>query len=126
MDTNSIRVKHPDQKCNISQAEFLVSCPADQRRFHELLFTYGNSAYLYHQKAKEFEPNKEDYEEWLEGLPEKMRKEMQKDGFEACKRVLSFTRYVMEKNDVGMEEFVKNLMGAEDYSEYRSLMNKAS
>jgi hypothetical protein len=72
-----ISVKHPEEKCNISQAEFLANCPADQRRFHELLFSYGNSAYLYHQQGKDFEPSKHDFEEWLEGLPENVRREMQ-------------------------------------------------
>ncbi len=50
---------------------------------------------------------------------------MRKDGFEACKTVLPFTRYIMEKNDVGMEEFVKENMGDEDYAEYKSFLNKA-
>lgn len=120
-----IGVKHPEEKYNVSQREFLATCPEDQQRFHKLLFSYGNSTYIYHLRAKDFEPDLNDYEEWLEGLPEKMRIEMRKEGFEACKRVLSFTRYVMEKNDVGMEEFVKKLMGAEEYSEYKSFMNKA-
>ena len=37
------------------------------------------------------------------------------------KSILSFSRYVNEKNDVGMEEYVKNLMG-EEYQEYRDLL----
>jgi hypothetical protein len=117
-----ISVKHPEEKCNISQAEFLANCPADQRRFHELLFSYGNSAYIYHQQGKDFEPSKHDFEEWLEGLPENVRKEMQNKGFESCKNMLSFTRYIMEKNDVGMAEFIKQKMGSEDYAEYQSLI----
>ena len=119
-----IKVKHPLKKYNGSQAEFLATCPADQRRFHELLFAYGNSAYIYHQGAKDFEPDLKDFEEWLEGLPENIRISMRRAGFEDCKTMLPFTRYVMEKNDVGMEAFVKQMMGEQDYAEYKSLMIK--
>ncbi len=113
-------VLHPDSECNSQQAQFLLKCPADQRRFHELLFSYGNSACVYHQRAKNFEPSTRDYEEWLDGLPDKARMDLQKKGFETCKNLLSFTRYVMEKNDVGMEAFIKEKMGYEDFIEYQS------
>ena len=79
--------------------------------------------YIYHQQAKEFEPTVNDYEEWLEGLKEPIQKEMKKQGFDRCKNILSFTRYVLEKNDVGMEEFIKEQMGMEEYSEYNLLFN---
>lgn len=115
-------VLHPDEKCRSSQAKFLTQCPSDQRRLHELLFSYGNSAYIYHQQAKEFEPTVNDYEEWLEGLKEPIQKEMKKQGFDRCKNILSFTRYVLEKNDVGMEEFIKEQMGMEEYSEYKTFV----
>ncbi|WP_162055797.1 hypothetical protein [Pontibacter pamirensis] len=42
-------------------------------------------------------------------------------GFERCRTVLSFTRYVNEKNDVGQEEYVRGLMGEEEYEEYKAL-----
>jgi len=38
---------------------------------------------------------------------------MSAKGFEYCKTVLSFTIHVNEKNDIGMDEFVKSLMGNE-------------
>jgi len=55
-----IKIKHPIEKHNLQQEEFLAKCPPDQRRFHELLFTYGNIAYRYHNQAKAFEPTKQD------------------------------------------------------------------
>lgn len=42
-------------------------------------------------------------------------------GFAGCRAVLSFTRYVNEKHDVGMEEYVRTLMGDEEYQEYKDL-----
>jgi len=48
---------------------------------------------------------------------------MKNKGFESCKTVLPFTRYVNEKNDLGLEEFVIKLMGADLYKEYRGMVN---
>lgn len=117
-----IKVKHPLDDCNTSQEKLLSQFSEGQKRFQELMFSYGNSAYLYHSRAREFEPSITDYSEWLEGLPENIRKDMEQKGFEGCKGVLSFTRYVNEKNDIGMEEFIKEQMG-EEYQEYKNLIN---
>jgi len=123
-----IKVKHPDEKCNIQQEAFLAKCPENERRFHELLFTNGNISYRYHMEAKEFSPTEKDYEEWLEGLPENIRKDMQKRGFQECKSILSFTRYVNEKNDIGMDEYIRQHMDPEDFAEYQLILteNKSS
>lgn len=56
------------------------------------------------------------------GTPENISKDMKEKGFEYCKRSLPFTRYINEKNDIGMDEFVKSLMG-EEYEEYKKLVN---
>lgn len=119
-----IKIKHPYEQYNRKQEEFLANCPPDQCRFHELFFTYGNITYRYHQRSREFNPIERDYHEWLEGLPENMRKEMKKMGFEQCKTVLSFTRYVMEKNDVGLDEYIRRHMDSDDYEEYISMIGK--
>jgi hypothetical protein len=116
-----IKVKHPDEKCNQAQALFIANCPDEQKRYHELVFCNGNATYQYHQHADEFNPTDKDYKEWLQGLPPNVKKDMIERGFEQCRSILSFSRYVNEKNDVGMEEYVKNLMGKE-YQEYMDLL----
>ena len=118
-----ITVKHPDEECNRQQEAMLASCHAEKRRFHELLFIFGNITHRYHQRAKSFQPTEEDWREWLEGLPENIHKSMRELGFEKSRNVLSFTRYVMEKNDVGMEEYVRQRMGEADYAEYMAFIN---
>lgn len=117
-----ITVKHPDEACNEMQEAFLYQCPADQRRFHELLFTHGNISYRYHQESKTFRPTVTDFEEWLTGLPVNIRQDMQRRGFEACKGILSFTRYVNEKNDIGLDEYIRLWMDPEDLAEYKSFL----
>lgn len=120
----NIKVKHPLPHCNMQQEELIANCPEDQRRYHILLFNHGNASYRYHNAAKDANPTRTDYEEWLEGLPANIRAHMEKSGFEYCKTVLSFTRYVNEKNDLGMDEYVKLLMGDDLYNEYRALLNQ--
>ena len=118
-----IKVKHPLGTCNQQQNEFLISCPNEQRRYHELMFNYGNAVYQYHTKAEGYQPTEDDFKEWLDGLPEHIGNDMKNKGFESCKTVLPFTRYVNEKNDLGLEEFVIKLMGEDLYKEYRDLVN---
>jgi len=56
-----------------------------------------------------------------------MRKNMAAKGFDYCKTIYPFTRHVMEKNDVGIDEYVQEQMGAEDYAEYtRVCLNQDS
>ncbi|PRY13782.1 hypothetical protein CLV24_105152 [Pontibacter ummariensis] len=116
-----IKVKHPLERCNRTQEETITKLPEAERRFHELMFSYGNAVYRYHQAAAAHEPSHQDYEEWLEGLPLNIARDMAAKGFVWCRTVLSFTRYVQEKNDVGQEEYVRDLMGEEEFEEYRAL-----
>lgn len=112
-----IKVKHPITKFNTQQEEFINKCPANKKRFYELIFSYGNATIRYHSEA-DSNLSIVDYDEWLDGLEKPMKKAMLGLGFERCKSVLSFTRYVQEKNDVGMEEYIRNLMGNDEYNNY--------
>ncbi len=116
-----IHVKHPAEECNRNQEALLASCPPEERRTHELMLSYGNATYRYHNEARKFEPTEQDWAEWLEGLAEPMHTASRGMGFAACRTILSFTRYVMEKNDVGMDEYVRRLMGEADHAEYRAM-----
>lgn len=115
-----IKVKHPLEEMNINQENFVQSVSENDREFHELLFSYGNAVYVYH--GLDIEPTLQDYKEWLEGLDQVIRTDMENRGFEKCKTILSFTRYVRERKDIGMEEFVKEKMGKEEYQKYLSLL----
>lgn len=116
-----IKVQHPLEQYRQSQEAFLAACPPEERKYHALLFSYGNSTYRYHQEARDYTPTETDYQEWLEGLPAAMRDDMKQKGFERCRTVLAFTRYVMEKNDVGIEAYVREKMG-EEYAAYQALL----
>ena len=119
-----IKTKHPDEAYNRKQEEMLDTFPPGERRFHELMFSFGNAAYRYHQRSRDYNPTERDYHEWLEGLPDNIREGMKAKGFEQCKTVVPFTRYVMEKNDVGFDEYIRQHMDRDDYEEYNAILGK--
>ncbi len=110
-------MKHPNQKFQANQEEFIKRCPEGQKTFHEQIFRIGNAAYIYHQGAGSVSDKicEEYFQEWLEGLPENIRNEMQKKGFESCKTILPFTRYINERCDIGMDAWMKEHLSYEDY-----------
>ena len=112
-------MEHPDPKIQKNQKQFLEKCPPEQREFHEKLFRIGNATYRYHQLAQKSEPTVEYFLEWLQGLPENIRKDMSEMGFDRCKTMLPFTRYVNERNDVGMDQFLKENLTLQDYEAYK-------
>lgn len=116
-------MKHPLPECNDAQRAYLARCKAEDRRSHELMFMVGNATYVYHQKARQYEPTVKDWEEWLSGLDEPIKRGMKEKGFESCGSVLSFNRYVNEKNDLGLEAFVKDKIGETHWNEYQQMLN---
>ncbi len=111
-------MEHPIRENRENQARFLEEIEEGQRPFHAQLFRLGNAAYIYHARSDEFEPTKIDFTEWLGGLPTNIRKDMEIKGFELCKGVLSFSRYVMEKNDIGMTEWMKQNLNEKDFKKF--------
>jgi len=117
-----IRVKHPLEKCNMEQEAMLRNFSGEQQRYHELMFCYGNACYRYYEHAPDFSPTEIDFKEWLEGLQENLRRDMLKKGLEGSKGDLSFRRYVLEKNDMGMKEYITGLMGVDEYRAYERIV----
>ncbi|UKT63036.1 hypothetical protein [Pedobacter mucosus] len=61
------------------------------------MYSYDNAAYRYHERPSEYSPTMDDFKEWLEELPENIRKDMSEKGFAYCKTAFPFTRYVNER-----------------------------
>src|SRR5690554_297668 len=98
-----IKVKHPIEEKNRNQEEFLNNLTEESdKQYHSLIFSYGNAIYLYYNLP--YEASEQDYKEWLGGLNDSLREYMESKGFEACTSVLSFSRYVREKNDIARGE----------------------
>lgn len=124
-------MRHPIEKINQQQAKMLEELPPEKRSWHERFFRIGNATYYYHQKATAnsdgsatesmtISPTEDDFNDWLQGLPENIRKEMKAKGFEACKTALPFTRHVLEMHDIGMEEWMREHLSEDDYKWWKS------
>lgn len=57
------------------------------------------------------------WEEYLEGLPhDGLRKAEKEAGLDKAKNSFSFRRYVLERHDIGMDEFLRLNLSADDYA----------
>lgn len=57
------------------------------------------------------------FDEYLAGLPhEGLRRRMQQDGIDKAKRSIPFLRYLLERHDIGMDEFLRQHLSDEDYA----------
>ena len=118
-----IKVKHPEEKINLNQEDFLRNIPENDKEYHSILFSYGNAAMLFYSLP--IEPTQQDYSEWLNGIPqENIKNDMKAKGFEFCKTSLPFSRYVREKNDIGLDRFIMDKMGEELYNKYKSILDR--
>ena len=112
-----IYVKHPHKQTQQNQIDALVESPSDRFDFLVLFFNFGNASYRYMSLARG-EETIEDFEDWLEGLPERVRNTFRKEGFEAAKSTWPFRRHVMERRDLGMDEYIKSLLRPDDWEKW--------
>lgn len=60
------------------------------------------------------------FDEYLEGLPNKRVQESERArGLDNAKRSWPFRRYVLERNDFGMDEFMRLNLSEDDYAYYK-------
>ncbi|MGI4864373.1 MAG: hypothetical protein ACRYFZ_10665 [Janthinobacterium lividum] len=94
--------------------------PEVQRAYHARLFRLGNASYRYQQQA-EGAVTEDDFRHWLEGLPERMRVAMERDGFEASQNSLPLRRHALERRDLGHDAFLQAILSPEDWAYQQEL-----
>ena len=116
-------MEHPNSKCRIAQAEYLSRLPEEERENKARDIRIGNASYIYHQQAVPIQENRliMYYKEWLEGLPPNISRHMRMLGFEACKTMIPFTRYVNERNDIGMRDWMQEHLSPSDFNYWQKL-----
>lgn len=118
LPANLLTPRHPDEGCHQSQTELLEreENPTERARLAQLL-RWGNATYCYYHHHY-IEATEADYLEWLEGLPARPQAAMRALGFEANKEALPLRRYVLEKNDVGLGDFLRVVLSPADWQAY--------
>lgn len=115
--------RHPLDQYHQSQLAFLRQLPDDDARaYHARLFRLGNAAYRYQQQAAG-EVTEDDFQHWLAGLPEGMRRVMEQEGFEKNKTALPLRRHALERRDIGYDEFMQSMVSAEDWAYEQKMRN---
>ena len=57
------------------------------------------------------------FEEYLEGLPhDGLRRAEKEGGLDKAKKSFPFRRYVLERHDIGMDEYLRQHLSEEDYA----------
>lgn len=122
-----IYVKYPEGKYNAIQALRLAGIDNPKELAKEaFLLNHGNAVMRYHKLSESLGITPELHSMWLEGLSEPMKGNFAKLGFEENKRTLAFTRFVNEMSDIGLEEFILNLLNEEDGKLYKELSKEDS
>jgi hypothetical protein len=81
------------------------------------IISRATSAYYSQLKSKEL--TEEDFRLWIESLSEPMRTSFKNKGLNSCRGVLNFQRFILELQDNGLEEYLKNELKEEDYNYWR-------
>ncbi|MCJ8155685.1 hypothetical protein MKJ01_18175 [Chryseobacterium sp. SSA4.19] len=118
-----IKVKHPVESYNIHQEIFLKNASEEDKEYHSLAFSFKNSVYLYY--SMQLDATSEVYQDWLEEMTDdELKNTMQAKGFEACKKALSFNRYLRKLRIMDEQSFICKKMGKEQYDRYKILMKE--
>jgi len=82
----------------------------------ERLLRIGRITTGYYKQLNAQELTEKDFKLWIESLEEPMRGAFNKKGLEDCRGVLNFQRFILELQDKGLDEYLKNNLTEEDYS----------
>lgn len=116
---------HWDPELRKNQEEMLESLPEKNRDFAAFILKTGNVAAHYYRQ-REAEPTLEDFEDWLTGLPANIAANFRADGLEKSRGALGLRRHAAERNDIGLDDYMKEALSEEDYKRWKSKVNNLS
>ena len=82
----------------------------------ERLIRIGHTCNDYYKQLNSNELTEEDFNLWIESLEEPMRSSFKSKGLDNCRGVLNFQRFILELQDIGLDEYLKNNLTEEDFS----------
>ena len=82
------------------------------------LLRISRATFEYYKQLNAQELTEEDFTLWIDSLQEPMRGAFNKKGLNECRGVLNFQRFILELQDIGLEEYLKRELSKEDYSYY--------
>lgn len=95
------------------------------KKMSSVLQRFGSVCRDYYSLA-DFNPTPENFDLWISSLSEPMKSKFKNDGFDQCKGVLNYRRFVLESDDIGFDEYLQNHLSPEDYQFVSKFINKNS
>ncbi len=86
----------------------------------EILLRIGRATTDYYKQLNRNGLTEEDFKLWIESLKEPMRSSFKNKGLDNCRGVLNFQRFILELQDKGLDEYLKNNLTDEDFSYYKA------
>ena len=59
---------------------------------------------------------------WIDGLEEPMRKYFKAKGIESCRELLSLQRFILERRDIGLDDYLKERLTEEEFIAYKNIL----
>jgi hypothetical protein len=87
-------------------------------KVEERLLRIGRITTGYYKQLNRDELTDKDFNLWIESLEEPMRGVFNSKGLDNCRGVLNFQRFILELQDKGLDEYLKNNLTDEDFSYY--------
>lgn len=82
----------------------------------ERLLRIGNTCNEYYRQLNAKHLTEEEFKLWIESLEEPMKSSFKDKGLDSCRGVLNFQRFILELQDIGLDEYLKNNLTEEDFS----------
>ena len=82
----------------------------------ERLIRIGHTCNDYYRQLNPKELTEENFKLWIESLEDPMRGSFKNKGLDSCRGVLNFQRFILELQDKGLDEYLKNNLTDEDFS----------
>lgn len=85
-------------------------------KIEERLLRIGKITTDYYKQINRDELTEDSFTLWIESLEEPMRSNFKNKGLDNCRGVLNFQRFILELQDIGLDEYLKNNLTEEDFN----------
>lgn len=85
--------------------------------------TIGKIVLGYYDQLITRDLTKQDFDDWIESLQDPIMSHFKAKGLDGCRGVLNFQRFILETQDRGLSEYLKERLTEEDFN-YWTAQNK--
>jgi hypothetical protein len=80
----------------------------------------GHVITSYYKQLNRDDLTENDFHEWIESLQEPMKSAFKNKGLDECRGVLNFQRFILELQDKGLQEYLKDRLTEEEFNYWKA------